>query len=243
MLSRDREPRLRRQDDGIAWSSATVWIIALTTLVTLIQLIGDRFFGLDVHGALQARPAGWAQVYVSMDPPTPVGAPRWAWLSLWRPLTANLVHRYGLFHLLLNMATLALVGPRVEAWLGRARLAVIYAASGYLGWVAGSFLSGGGSGASAAVAGVLAALCVVAVRDTGDAQRVVLPAVLSAIWIGAGFLLQGRRILGLGEVTVATAAHLMGFAVGLLSALVLGRPLPEPDTQAGRLIRRHHWEP
>ncbi len=242
MLSRDRESRLRRQEGDKGWLSATFWVIALTTAVTLVQLIGDSLFGLDIHGALQARPAGWAQIYLSNDSGTPLGPPRWAWLSLWRPLTANLIHRYGLPHLLLNMTVLGLVGPRVEAWLGRMRFAVIYVASGYLGWIAGSYLSGGGSGASGAVAGVLAALCIVAVRDSEDPQRIVLPAVLSVLWIGSGFLLTGRRILGLGVIHVANAVHLMGFAVGLLSALVLGRPQSEPDTQAGRLIRRHPWE-
>ncbi len=48
----------------------------------------------------------------------------------WRLFTANFIH-VGLAHLLMNMATLALLGPFVEKHLGRSRYLLIYLGSGF----------------------------------------------------------------------------------------------------------------
>lgn len=89
--------------------------------------------------------------------------------EIWRLLTASFLHA-GLPHLLANLVALYLVGPAVEAMLGRAGFLLVYLAAAIMG-SAGSlhFLGayGVGVGASGGIFGLVGAFVVAGLRSRG----------------------------------------------------------------------------
>lgn len=146
----------------------------------------------------------------------------------YRLLTAAFLHA-GAFHLLSNLFALAVVGPELEAALGRVRYLALYV----LAAVGGSTLSllvsapyQFGVGASGAVFGLFGASYVVTRRLGGDAGPILTLLVLNVALTFAVPLIDWR-------------AHLGGLAVGSAVAAAFAYPPPGPRrplVQAGACL-------
>ena len=147
----------------------------------------------------------------------PTWTNRWAFSPLagsvepWRFLTAAFLHSpSSVLHIVFNMVALWMVGPYLEAALGRARYVTLYlvsAVGGSVGAVVLAPVVGGWNtamvGASGAVFGLFGAVLVVLRRLGGSAGGIVGVIVLNGV---LSFVLPG----------VAWQAHLGGLVTGLL---------------------------
>ena len=144
-------------------SRVTVVLVGLNVAVFLLQLVRP---GVDLavrYGNLALANDGSGQLIGVAD-----GQP-------YRLLTAAFLHA-GLFHLFSNMFALIMIGPQLEAALGRTRYLALYVLSA-LGGSTLSFLVSSptqiGVGASGAIFGLFGAFYVV-VRRLGGQTRPVL---------------------------------------------------------------------
>lgn len=141
----------------------------------------------------------------------------------WRLGSALFLH-FGIVHLVLNMLALWDSGQFVERMYGHVRFIGIYFISGLSGNLLslvthhGTAVSGGASGA---IFGVYGALLTFMLREQ---RNLPLPEfrllfwgalVFSAATIAMGFIIPG----------IDNAAHIGGFVAGILSSIVLARPL------------------
>ncbi len=153
----------------------------------------------------------------------------------WWPLITNTFMHGGWLHLILNMWTLWIFGPAMEARFGRLGFAVLYLAGGavasFTHLAANLDSAAPALGASGAIAAVIAAYAVIYPRE-----RVLVivplailfiplwaPAVLFAfIWFGIQ-ILEGTEALFAPSMAggVAWWAHIGGFAFGALAALLV----------------------
>jgi membrane associated rhomboid family serine protease len=131
------------------------------------------------------------------------------YLHQWyRLITAAFLHE-GWEHIILNMISLAIVGPAVEAELGKARFAALYLLAALGGSVASYLLDNQntlGLGASGAIFGLFGAYYVLARRRRWD---------LSAI----SGLLVVNLILGFAVSGIDWRAHLGGLITGAVVCL------------------------
>ena len=156
--------------------------------------------------------------------------------DLFTLLTSVFVHTSWL-HLLVNVAFLVAFAPRVEEDLGHAGLLALALGSAVLAGAAhvllAPFVVDPGIGASGAVAGVLGAHLVLAPR--AEVRVLVGPVpVRLPTWfvIGTWAVLQGvYTVLALRRAepggAVSYDVHAVGFAIGLLTVLVLLRLRPD----------------
>jgi membrane associated rhomboid family serine protease len=196
---------------GLAILIIAVWVIA--SLFQLEDWAADAFAFMPT-----ASPAG----------PTPV---------FLQPLTATLVHA-GFAHLFFNMLVLVYCGRPVENVLGTASLAILYVLGAYAAagaqFLAEQYLlhrSAPMIGASGAISALLGAYALLFGQNKVKVSNPSLALWLNALWLVAawvvlqicvGIALQGSVFLTDGEgVTIAVAAHIGGFIVGI----VLARPL------------------
>ena len=172
----------------------------------------------------------WAADTFGFWPADPVGT-----VPLWlEPLTATLVHS-GPIHLLFNIIILVFCGRPVESVLGSPAMAILY--------LLGAYASAGAQylvdaqyiapmiGASGAISAVLGAYAMLFGRNKVKVASPTLALWLNALWLMAawvvlqifvGIALQGSSfVTGGGGVTIAVAAHIGGFIVGV----VLANPL------------------
>jgi membrane associated rhomboid family serine protease len=114
--------------------------------------------------------------------------------AYYRLLTAMFIH-YGIFHLLINMWALWVLGRTLEAALGPARFVALYLISGLGGNVAAYLISPHAlsAGASTALFGLFAALFVVLKRLRRDTSSVIPILVLNLV---ITFLVPGISIAG-----------------------------------------------
>ena len=134
-----------------------------------------------------------------------------ALLSQWWTVATYMFVHGGLLHLALNMYSLWLFGPRVEAAWGAPRFAALYAWCGLGGVVLHAMFGGGGFlvGASGAVFGVMLAYALTWPDDEILFFGVIPMRVMTLVMVlGAVNLLQGITYAGSG---VAHFAHLGGF--------------------------------
>jgi membrane associated rhomboid family serine protease len=128
----------------------------------------------------------------------------------WRMLTSLFLHESPL-HVLLNMYSLFLVGPALEAMLGRLRFLALFLIAGFGGSV-GVLLIGTPNvpvlGASGAIFGLFGAYFLIARRLGGNATQFLIVIVLNLV---IGF------IPGFG---IAWQAHVGGLITGLAIAFV-----------------------
>ena len=159
-------------------------------------------------------------------------------------LTAMFLHG-GLLHLAGNMLFLFVFGNNVEDRLGSVRYLVFYLACGYIATY-GFALSDPGSretlvGASGAIAGVLGAYLILFphARVTSLVPFLFFIPVWLPAWIvlGSWFVLQWLYFRGAATAQgagVASLAHVVGFAAGVVLVLLFGglrarrRPPPPP---------------
>ncbi len=140
-------------------------------------------------------------------------------LTLWAPgvaihdqyyrlVTSAFLH-YGAAHLLFNMWALYVVGPPLEAWLGRLRFGALYALSGLGGSVLVYLLSPLGSataGASGAIFGLFGAIFVVARRLRLDVRWVAAVIVINLVFTFVG--------PALGTGSISWQGHVGGLVTG-----------------------------
>ncbi len=146
------------------------------------------------------------------------------WLT---PLSATLVHG-GFFHLAMNMLMLVVCGRAVETVLGGGPLGLLYLIGAFAAALA-QFIAGPISpvpmvGASGAISAVLAVYAMLFSRNEVSAIGPIASHWVRALWLAAGWigvqLLLGIATQG-SEFSVAIAAHIGGFLIGLAMA----RPL------------------
>lgn len=134
----------------------------------------------------------------------------------WRLVTSMFLHG-GILHLALNGWALYQLGGLFEIWLGSLRLVAVYFASGIAGSLASVLWTERPSvGASGAIFGLLGALIAFLLRRhqalTPGAKSLLMQLVMwAAINVFFGFSTPG----------IDNAAHLGGFAAGLVLGLVL----------------------
>lgn len=129
--------------------------------------------------------------------------------AYWQLLTTAFTH-VEIWHIALNMLSLYLLGPQLEAVLGRTRFLALYllsalAASALVYWAADSV---GTRGASGAIFGLLGAILVITVKVGGSIQQL-LPVLLLNAFIT--FTIP----------QISWQAHVGGFIGGVVIAAVL----------------------
>jgi len=132
--------------------------------------------------------------------------------DLYRLLTSAFMH-YGITHLLFNMYALFVVGPPLEAWLGRLRFTALYVLSALGGSVLVYLLSplnAATAGASGAVFGLFGASFVVGRRLNLDVRWVIA---LIAINLAFTFV-----IPLLGGQNISWQGHIGGLVTGAVVA-------------------------
>jgi len=145
----------------------------------------------------------------------------------YRLITAAFLHA-SFWHIAFNMASLAIIGPPIEAELGEARFVSIYFLSALGGSTASYLISNpnlGGVGASGAIFGLMGAYFVLARRRRWD---------MSAIT----FLVVGNLILSFTDQAIDWRAHLGGLIVGAVVCLglVSGADDPNPTSSTLRQV-------
>ena len=191
----------------LALATIAAWLVA--------ALFGQEERAMELFGFLPQAGPGTS--------PVPV------WLQ---PLTSTLVHA-GFAHLLFNMIVLVFCGRPVETVLGTPGMAVLYLLGAYAAAGAQYLVDPGARmiGASGAISAVLGAYAMLFGRNKVKVASPTLALWLNALWlmtawvvlqICVGVALSGASFLTGGEgVTIAVAAHIGGFLVGLILATPL----------------------
>lgn len=211
-----RQPRTSY--GGLVPSSAglvTLTLIGINAVVwLLINATGGN--GSQLLTWLQLRPSGicWGPAPLIADglscPPGTEIYPGVSDGAVWMLLTTVFTH-VGLIHLLFNCLSLYVLGPTLEATLGRVRFVALYLLSGLAGstlvyWITPEYQAT--IGASGAVFGLMAAILVVVLRSRGEASGLL---VWVAISFAYGFIAPG----------ISWQGHLGGFLGGLAVTAVL----------------------
>lgn len=190
--SRQSAPRVKSRAamairPGSSTPVVTYGLIAVCVVVYVAQL-----FSQDVTNALFYAP------FLTESQP-------------WRMITSMFVHSPGsLFHILLNMFSLFIIGPPLEAALGRWRYLTLYMLSGFGGSVAVLLMSpnSGVLGASGAIFGLLGAFFIIQRSLGGKNTQIIIVIVLN---LAIGFVIP----------SIAWQAHVGGLIVGAIVAYVL----------------------
>lgn len=136
-LPRRPQPSIRQR---IRQAPATYSLIALTAFVFAAQQASIVLLGYDLVLGLGAKHNQWI-----------------AGGEVWRLVTPLFLH-VGLWHVLVNMYSLSVLGPGVERLFGSARFLVVYLLSGIAGVLASlAFNPLPSAGASGAIFGLLGA--------------------------------------------------------------------------------------
>ncbi|WP_176063105.1 rhomboid family intramembrane serine protease [Anaeromyxobacter diazotrophicus] len=148
----------------------------------------------------------------------------------WRLFTASFLHG-GLLHVGVNAYALYAIGPTVERLYGRVRFLLVFLLGGALGFAASTaFVRQPSLGASAGLFALLGVLLGFAVRERRrldpSSRRAMMREILTVAGLNLG--------LGLMVPFVDNAAHLGGFAGGLLLGVVL-RPRSARRAPAAQL--------
>jgi membrane associated rhomboid family serine protease len=131
--------------------------------------------------------------------------------AYWQLLTSMFTH-VEIWHIGFNMVALWVLGPQLEAVLGRTRFLIVYLVSGLTGSVLVYWLSAPNTptlGASGALFGLMGALLVVVFKVRGQVSQVLM-------WIGLNFVF---TLLGRGFIS--WQGHLGGFIGGVVVATIL----------------------
>ncbi len=189
--------------------NAAVWVLILATgdraggLVDRLALypVGRCLAPPPLHAAGEQQCTGLGYGWIE-------GVATGAW---WQPLTSMFTHQ-ALLHIGLNMFVLWILGPQLEAALGRARFLLLYFLSGLAGAAAVLYLTAPyvpTIGASGAIFGLLGGLLVVAIKARADYSQILF-------WIGINVALTI-----FGGARISWQGHLGGLVGGILIALVL----------------------
>lgn len=139
------------------------------------------------------------------------------WLSgvsdgaYWQLITSAFTH-VDVWHIAFNMLALWVLGPQLEAAIGRVRFLALYLLSALAGSTAVYWLAaenGATLGASGATFGLMGALLVIAFKVGGDVRQIMT-------WIGINVV-----ITVLGSQFISWQAHLGGLLGGMAIAAIL----------------------
>lgn len=195
--------------------TATNIIVALTALAWIGAALFDPTGNVAyVLGFIPARLSGWSVPFAT--------APAFV-----TPLTATLVHS-GIIHIGFNMLILLWCGTQVERVLGATGLIVLYVIGAYAAaaaqWAVDPMATVPVVGASGAISAVIGAYALSFGRAKALTTNLWLNRWLNVFWLMIAWVLLQMAttwLAGTQGVLVATAAHVGGFAAGLL----LQRPL------------------
>jgi rhomboid protease GluP len=199
----------------------TYFILGVTVVVFLLQLLTQNTMGIDLPAAYLAK---YNQLILSGQ--------------LWRLITPVLVHG-SIAHIAFNMYALYIFGRNLEYQYGHGRFLLLYILSGFAGNVVSFVLTPNPSlGASTAIFGMLSAQGVFIYRNRrffGSRARPILSNII--------FILGINLILGLNPM-IDNWGHLGGLIGGLVFAWTAG-PLWEmrTDLQGYRLVdQQEKWQ-
>ena len=146
-----------------------------------------------------------------------------AWLG---PFSHQFLHG-GWLHLVMNMVMLAAFGSPVERIVGRRSMLVLYLLSGVLGAFTHFSLFPGSNvpvvGASGAISGLFGAVLWLMARPNQWGQRNMRFWPAALIWITISVAIGFTGMPGVGDGQIAWAAHIGGFAGGILIMMVMLR--------------------
>lgn len=222
-----------------SWPVVTWLLIALNTYIFVQQvLVPDPDAFIMQWGLV---PANYPHLFAPQSSDLGAGWRHYA------PFMSSMFLHGGLWHLLGNMLSLWVFGPNVEDRFGHVRFGLVYVACGLAAAITQMAFSSGSPvpivGASGAIAGVMGAFFlmfpkakVVSVVPIVIYPLIVrVPAVVFLIfWIGMNIInalteLQ-LSVSGAQSAGVAWWAHIGGFAIGMVYALVLAK---KPASQEG----------
>lgn len=197
---------------------ATMAVLLLISIVFVIELRTGALSDAGSLGLLQLGASSPALVQTG---------------SLWRLVTANLLHG-GFLHLIMNGFALLSLGGLLERWLGGARYVFVLLVSCVGGALASALAARGifSVGISTGLFGLLGALAVVHLR-----HRAVLPAGFrqSRTWwvviLGLNFSLP------LLVPVIDGTGHAGGFVTGFVATWLVNRGLREPSVASARLSK------
>jgi len=154
--------------------------------------------------ALQFFSGGLVTAYLGLQPRVLEVVP-------WTPITALFTHG-GIFHLLLNMFSLWVIGRILEPAIGRGRFLALYLIAGLGGSALVSWLAYDGLtvGASGSIFGMLAALIIIQRGIGGDVRQLM---VILGINLVIGFLVS----------SISWEAHVGGILAGAAFGLIVMR--------------------
>jgi membrane associated rhomboid family serine protease/Zn-finger nucleic acid-binding protein len=142
----------------------------------------------------------------------------------WTLLTHGFLHA-GWLHLLGNLYFLWIFGDNVEDHLGKRHFAILYAGALVAGGVAHLIANPSSNapmlGASGAIAGLMGAYLVLFPRVQLWVMLLVVRVRMRVFWYFGAWLALQVVMQGIGARGTAWMAHLGGFAVGALTALLL----------------------
>ena len=195
--------------------TATNIIVALTVLAWIVAAVLDPTGKVDYAlGFVPARFSGFVIQFAT----APV---------FLTPLTATFVHS-NLIHIGFNMLILLWCGTQVERILGGFGIIVLYVVGAYAAaaaqWVINPLATSPVIGASGAVSAVIGAYALSFGRAKAVTNNLWLNRWINVVWLMVAWVLLQMAttwLAGTRGVLVATAAHVGGFAAGLL----LQRPL------------------
>jgi membrane associated rhomboid family serine protease len=187
-----------RSRTGVFTPLATYAIIGITVVVSLLQEVpvGDA---LLIDYLALVKPAVMEGEY-------------------WRLLTVTLVHG-GLFHLLMNMYALWIVGPISEALYGRATFVAIYLLAALGGSIASYlFVPNPSVGASGAVFGLFGLIL-----TSTYVHKPALARQVRGLTSQIGVLIAINLVIGFGLLgfRIDNAAHIGGLLVGMWLGVVI----------------------
>lgn len=164
--------------------------------------------------------------------------PSWPWERPWTVLTTVFGHR-DVWHLLMNLPFVFLVGPVAEVGLTRREWWAVFVVFGGLAAVAQSAITGGTAiGASSGLAALLGVSVVTASRcglrdPRKDASAANLVTWVLAVVTAAAFLASLGIQVARGPEDVGNLSHLFGFLLGAGYAIVRPRLRPGWDELPG----------
>jgi rhomboid protease GluP len=198
---------------GLFWPTRQCWAVPVLIDLNLLVWLAMTLSGVSPTAPTGHELARWGSNVSSLTWPS----------QPWRLVTSLFVHG-GVTHLLLNMASLWLLGVLLEARTGGARLLAAYLVSGVAASAATLWYHSGGinsTGASGAIFGLYGSLLVLLISkkivlDKWD-RRGMLGLVL--------YLVLSNLISGLTG-NIDNIAHVGGLLMGLLVAVPLQLSLP-----------------
>ena len=191
---------------GLFWPTRQCWAVPVLIDLNLLVWLAMTLSGVSATAPTGHELARWGSNVTGLTWP---GQP-------WRLVTSLFVHG-GITHLLLNMASLWLLGVLLEARTGGGRLLAAYLASGVAASAATLWYHSGGinsTGASGAIFGLYGLLLVLLLS-----KRIVLDKWDRRGMLGLVLYLVLSNLISGMTGNIDNIAHLGGLLMGLLVAL------------------------